>query len=41
MTHTTFPERPAGELAERLRKVRYVITDADGNIEMGASSSIS
>lgn len=32
MTQTTFPERPTGELAERLRKVRYVITDADGTM---------
>ena len=28
--YPTFPEHPTGELAERLRRVRYVITDADG-----------
>ena len=40
MTHTTFPERPTGELAERLRKVRYVITDADGTMFTGAKATV-
>ena len=40
MTHITFPERPTGELAERLRKVRYVITDADGTMFTGAKATV-
>lgn len=39
-THTTFPAKPTGELAERLRKVRYVITDADGTMFTGAKATV-
>lgn len=38
--YPTFPERPTGELAERLRKVRYVITDADGTMFTGAKATV-
>ena len=40
MSHITFPEKPTGELAERLRKVRYVITDADGTMFTGAKATV-
>lgn len=39
-SHPTFPTRPTGELAERLRKVRYVITDADGTMFTGAKATV-
>ena len=39
-SHPTFPTRPTGELAERLRKVRYVITDADGTMDTGAKAPV-
>ena len=39
-SHPTFPMRPTGELAERLRKVRYVITDADGTMFTGAKATV-
>lgn len=39
-SHPTFPTRPTGELAERLRKVRYVITDADGTMLTGAKATV-
>ena len=39
-SHPTFPTRPTGELAERLRKVRYVITDADGTMFPGAKATV-
>ena len=39
-THEIFPERPTGELAERLRKVRYVITDADGTMFTGSKATV-
>ena len=38
--HPTFPSKPTGELAERLRKVRYVITDADGTMFTGAKATV-
>ena len=39
-SHPTVPTRPTGELAERLRKVRYVITDADGTMFTGAKATV-
>ena len=42
MEHRPFPiGRPTGELAERLRKVRYVISDADGTMLTGAKATVS
>lgn len=38
--HPTFPEHPSGELAERLRNIRYVITDADGTMLTGARATV-
>ena len=40
INHPVFPERPTGELAERLRKVRYIITDADGTMFTGAKATV-
>ena len=40
VTPPTFPARPTGELAERLRRVRYVITDADGTMFTGAKATV-
>lgn len=42
MTHDypTIPARPTGELAERLRAVRYVISDADGTMFTGAKATV-
>ena len=39
-SYATFPSKPTGELAERLRKVRYVITDADGTMFTGAKATV-
>lgn len=38
--YPTFPEHPTGELAERLRKIRYIITDADGTMFTGAKATV-
>ena len=35
-----FPDKPTGELAERLRRVRYVISDADGTMFTGAKATV-
>ena len=42
MTHDypTIPERPTGELAERLRKIRYIISDADGTMFTGSKATV-
>lgn len=35
-----FPDKPTGELAERLRKINYVVTDADGTMFTGAKATV-
>ncbi|MCI1666032.1 MAG: HAD family phosphatase [Atopobiaceae bacterium] len=41
MSHLLFPtDKPAGEMAERLRRVRYVISDADGTMFTGAKATV-
>lgn len=35
-----FPDKPTGELAERLRKVKYIITDADGTMFTGSRATV-
>lgn len=35
-----FPAKPTGELAERLRKVKYIVTDADGTMFTGAKATV-
>lgn len=36
----TFPDKPTGELAERLRKIKYIITDADGTMFTGSKATV-
>ena len=40
MSWQTFPERPTGELAERLRNIKYVFSDADGTMLTGAKATV-
>lgn len=41
MAYQTFPSaRPTGEMAERLRRIRYVISDADGTMLTGAKATV-
>lgn len=35
-----FPDKPTGELAERLRKVKYIITDADGTMFTASKATV-
>ena len=39
-SYPIFPKRPSGELAERLRRVKYVISDADGTMFTGAKATV-
>lgn len=39
MPNTLMPERPTGELAEHLRRIRYVFTDLDGTM-LGPGSTV-
>lgn len=41
MSYPAFPtNKPTGEMAERLRKVKYVISDADGTMFTGAKATV-
>lgn len=39
-TYPTIPAHPTGELAERLRAIKYVISDADGTMFTGARATV-
>lgn len=40
MNTPVFPDKPTGELAERLRKIKYIITDADGTMFTGSKATV-